>query len=177
MFGGGAGRTTGGLTQRDHARPARSAPLAQTPAQYALAFIVAMAMGTLRHVLPHWRARLAASCRLAAAAAASRSTAPAEYHVPILPKAPAVAASPTFAVVADTLLYAAAVLMGFLNMLVVMTYNPGLLVAVVMGEVIGLLAWSTSLHCGRHGERTTQSPHSPRGDGDVDVEIGGSACH
>lgn len=134
-------------------------------------------MGMLRHLLPHWRRLFSASFRTVAAA----PTSGAEHAAPILPKSRTIVASPLLATVVDALLYAAAVLMGFLNMLVVMTYNPGLLAAVVIGEVAGLLAWSAASRGkrGRNlggGDGTASAPVS-HGDGDADVEIGSSACH
>lgn len=155
--------------------PRRAHAASQTPAQYALAFFVAVGMGMLRHLIPHWRQMYSASCRAAAAA----STSGEEHTAPILPKLHTVAASPLLAAAVDALLYAAAVLMGFLNMLVVMTYNPGLLAAVVIGEVAGLVTWSAASRGrrgrGRGGEAAT-APIS-HGDGEADVEIGSSACH
>lgn len=38
----------------------------------------------------------------------------------------------------DLLLFGASLVMSYLNMLVVMTYNPGLLMAMVMGEMAGI---------------------------------------
>ena len=133
-------------------------------------------MGMLRHLLPHWRRLLAASCRTASAA----PTSGAEHVAPILPKSRTITASPLLLTVVDALLYAAAVLMGFLNMLVVMTYNPGLLFAVVIGEVAGLLTWSAASRSKRSNalarDGTARSP-DPHGDGYADIEIGSSACH
>lgn len=42
-------------------------------------------------------------------------------------------------VLADALLFAASATLGFLNMLITMTYNPGMLMAVVLGETIGVV--------------------------------------
>jgi hypothetical protein len=39
----------------------------------------------------------------------------------------------------DVLLFCATATMGYLNMLVVMTYNPGLMMAIVIGEGLGAL--------------------------------------
>ncbi len=41
--------------------------------------------------------------------------------------------------VIDALIFGANVTLGFLNMLVVMSYNPGIMMAIVTGEVLGVL--------------------------------------
>jgi len=167
---------------------------AQTAGHYALAFLVAICMGLARHLLPPLRQQLKSRC--------ARRTPPATTVANPLnggdatPHAAAAwragrsdqrllrAGSPTpraqlLLAVGDTLLYAATVTLGFLNMLVVMTYNPGLLMAVVLGETAGHVC---TLYC------AVRPPRGASGDAPVDAaavegatatdpETGASACH
>ena len=55
-------------------------------------------------------------------------------------RSPCLSRNPVVLRLLDTLLVAAAVALSVLNMLVAMTYNPGLLAAVVAGEAIGACA-------------------------------------
>lgn len=48
--------------------------------------------------------------------------------------------SPPLLRCADALLYFCALVLSYLNMLVAMTYNPGLLLAIVAGETVGMVA-------------------------------------
>ena len=50
----------------------------------------------------------------------------------------AVASSPLLLTLVDALLFYPTTLLGFLNMLVAMTYNPGLLLTLVAGETVGV---------------------------------------
>jgi hypothetical protein len=48
--------------------------------------------------------------------------------------------SPALLRTADAILFFCAMVLSYINMLVVMTYNPGLLLAIVAGETAGMLA-------------------------------------
>ena len=50
----------------------------------------------------------------------------------------AVASSPLLLTLVDALVFYPTTLLGFLNMLVAMTYNPGLLLTLVAGETVGV---------------------------------------
>lgn len=47
--------------------------------------------------------------------------------------------SPTALRLADAAVFAAAAIVGFMNMLIVMAFNPGLMFAIVAGETLGVL--------------------------------------
>lgn len=165
--------TDGRVTEGPPRRSLHSAPSAQTPADYALAFAVALAMGALRHLLPKWRAHAAAHL------APQVSDAPDGLSVGLLPMARGRRAGVRLgAATTDVLLYTAAVAVGFLNMLIVMTYNPGLFVAVVLGEVLGLIACKWYASSRPPGAVAARAPAAPsQSHIAVDLELGGSACH
>jgi len=134
--------------------------VASTPAQLGLACGAFVALGAARHALGVARAE-AAALALAparaggggdvddgggdAAAAAGKGGAPGGggggggLLRSLLPAA-ALRRSPALARALDAALYAASLLVSYVNMLAVMTYNPALLLAVVAGETLGLLA-------------------------------------
>ena len=131
-------------------------------------------MGTLRHLLPRWRTHAAQHMTRTSNLADGVS-------VRLLPTggqwARGLKEVPWHAVV-DVLLYAAAVAVGFLNMLIVMTYNPGLIAAVVLGESMGLIACKVN-SCRRLASASTaRAPPAPSdGPSVLDLERGGSPCH
>lgn len=110
---------------------------------YAWSFIVVMFMGLGRHILAFLRKEVAAANANVVDDGTSEDLLPAKQTrltwirrrltVRFLQKYPIALK------LVDALIFGANATLGFLNMLVVMTYNPGIMMAVVLGEVIGVL--------------------------------------
>jgi hypothetical protein len=77
-----------------------------------------------------------------------------------------------FTRLSEVLLYVGLVTTGYMNMLIVMTYNPGLMMAVVIGEVCAYC--SVLAFDGHRGAVQNRSLHEVDAG---DIEVGGASCH
>ncbi len=143
-----------------------------------------MLLGAVRHSLPHARAALRARAAGRSTVAAnasgvvvlnpvsSQAATKSEATQRLRPTAAAENHHVTLWWVAEVLVYGITVLVGYVNMLIVMTYNPGLMMAVVIGEMLGLVASHPRAPWMRGCRDAATEPLV-----DVDLEAGGSACH
>jgi hypothetical protein len=121
----------------------------QNNGQYAGAIIASIILGFARHALARLRneVRLANAPRNGASknavngdgastallAAGQAPTSKSRFTVPFLQQ------SYLSLRILDMILFGIVATIGFFNMLIVMTYNPGLFVAIVAGEMLGVL--------------------------------------
>lgn len=102
--------------------------LVQTRGQYAGTIIACIILGFMRHAIAKFRHNL------------GRANVPgADVHSPM--RMSFLANNYLALRVVDVLLFAAVAVVGFFNMLIVMTYNPGLFMAIVLGEMVGVFAF------------------------------------
>ena len=133
--------------------------VASTPATYAASLFVVAGMGFLRRSLVWLQAWVAAAAAGGAGTGRVRSRTPPPVvgdccsgEGPLLtakqpdddemddePAGRRAPAHRPLLLLLDPVLFAASLALSYVNMLVTMTYNPGLLVAVVVGETVGVL--------------------------------------
>lgn len=136
----------------------------QTTGQYVLAWFVCLAFGFARHAIARLRADLVAAnvgpatpARIVASGGGKTSalladtddgathginggSSAAHGHVHSYLTIGFLRRNYAALRLVDMLLFAVVATVGFLNMLLVMSYNPGIMMAIVAGEAIGVLA-------------------------------------
>ena len=144
----------------------------QDTASYTASLIGVFAMGLFRHVLSRLRLEFRLANRAASARGIGVGLLNAEEDVSkdargglalshwshAYLRSPVIAASPALRALCSGALVYALTLLGFLNMLVAMTYNPGLLAALVAGETLGAV-WLEADVAGLAGSAAAAEAH------------------
>lgn len=138
-----------------------------SPASYVGALAATVALGGCRQLLSALRAQVVAANDAGAGGGASSEEAllpSAGAGVGQWPASAYLRRHPLALAALDTALYAGALLLGYINMLIAMAFDAGLLCAIVVGEAA---AYFAVLMLCRRGSRGGNSRSGSRGGGDA----------